>query len=221
MRKTAIILGATGLTGSILLQKLIEDDRYEHIKLFSRTKIEGLPSKVSQYIGNLLSLNEFKVEFTANEVYCCIGTTTKKTPNKKLYKDIDYDIPVQAAKLSKANSIDTFAVMSSMGANADSTVFYNKTKGEMERDVKQVGIKNILILRPSLIGGDREESRPLEKIGLSVFKAVEPLFIGSFKNYKIIEPEQIAQAMINLANITNHSEVIITSNNIKEIAKNN
>ena len=221
MKKSAIILGATGLTGSTLLQKLIKDDRYENIKLFSRAKIEGLPKKVTQYIGNLLKLEEFKENFIADEVYCCIGTTAKKTPNKMLYKQIDYGIPVTAAKLSKDNNINAFLVISAMGANTKSNVFYNKTKGEMERDVLQQHIKNMFILRPSLIGGQREERRILEKIGLAIFKVIEPLFIGKLKQYKIIDPENIAQAMINLANNTSHAEVIITSNDIKQISKNN
>ncbi|WNH10310.1 NAD(P)H-binding protein [Thalassobellus suaedae] len=147
MKKTAIILGATGLTGHVLLEKLLKDDRYETIKLFSRTKIEGLPNKVKQFIGNLLELDQFKADFTADEVYCCIGTTAKKTPNKTLYKQIDYGIPVTAAKLSKENNIPTFLVVSAMGANKKSSVFYNKTKGEMEHDVLQQNIKHTFILK--------------------------------------------------------------------------
>ncbi|WP_340156459.1 NAD(P)H-binding protein [uncultured Winogradskyella sp.] len=216
MKKTAIVLGATGLTGGILLQKLIEDDTYLSIKLFSRSKIEGLPSKVSQYIGDLLNLEQFK----ADEVYCSIGTTKAKTPDKEVYKQIDYGIPVAAAKLSKENKIDTFLVVSALGANANSSVFYNKTKGEMERDVQKQNIKNTFIFRPSLIGGERKEQRTLEKIGLAIFKVIQPLFIGKLKQYKIIEPDDIAQAMINLANSTSHAEVIITSKDIKRLTKN-
>ncbi len=221
MKKTAIILGATGLTGNISLQKLIEDDRYDSIKLFSRSKMEGLPKKVTQFVGDLLKLEQFKAEFTADEVYCCIGTTANKTPNKTLYKQIDYGIPVNAAMLSKENNINTFLVISAMGANKKSSVFYNKTKGEMEYDVLQQNIKNTFVLRPSLIGGERNESRILEKIGLVVFKIIQPLFIGKFKKYRIINAESIAQAMINLANNTTNAEVIITSNDIKKLAKNN
>lgn len=221
MKKTAIILGATGLTGGILLQKLIEDKDYSSIKLFSRSKIEGLPSKVTQYIGDLLKLEDFKDDFTAHQVFCCIGTTKSKTPDKSLYKKIDYGIPVSAAKLAKANSIDTFVVISAMGANAKSNIFYNKTKGEMEQDVLNQDINRTFILRPSLIGGQREERRTLEKIGISIFEALKPLFIGSLKKYKIIEPETIAQAMLNLANSTNHANTIIASDAIQRITKNN
>ena len=221
MKKTAIILGASGLTGSSLLQKLIEDERYEKIKLFSRSKIEGLPNKVEQFIGDLLKLEQFKSEFTADDVYCCIGTTTKKTSDKTLYRNIDYGIPVAAAKLSKANNILTFLVISAMGANKNSTVFYNKTKGEMEHEVLQQNLKNTHILRPSLIGGNRNEKRTLEKIGLKIFKVIQPLFIGKFKAYKIVNAEIIARAMIYLANTKNHSEVFITSDHINRLGNNN
>jgi len=221
MNKTAIILGASGLTGGILLQKLIEDSRYSTIKLFSRTRIEGLPKKVIQFIGDLLDFDQFSADFIADEVYCCIGTTAKKTPDKKLYKKIDYGIPVAAAKLGKENDIPIFLVISAMGANKVSSVFYNRTKGEMEQDVLQQGIMNTLILRPSLIGGKRNERRVLEKIGIVVFKIMQPLFIGPLKKYKIINAESIAQAMLNLANNTSNTEVIITSNVLIKLAKNN
>ena len=220
MKKTAIILGASGLTGGLVLQKLIKDERYDTIKLFSRSKIEGLPNKVKQFIGNLLELNQFKDDFTADEVYCCIGTTAKKTPNKTLYKKIDCGIPVAAAKLSKANNIPTFLVISAMGANKNSNVFYNKTKGEMEHKVLQQQLKKTFVLRPSLIGGDRQESRLLEKIGLVIFKVIQPLFIGKLKKYKIVNAETIAEAMIHLANTNEYSDVIISSEDINKLGNN-
>jgi uncharacterized protein YbjT (DUF2867 family) len=220
MEKTAIILGATGLTGGILLQKLIEDESYTTIKLFSRKKIEGLPSKVQQFVGNILELKNFKKEFKANQVFCCIGTTAKKTPNKELYKRIDFGIPVTAAKLSKENNIPTFLVVSSIGANPKSSVFYSKTKGEMEQEVLQQNIPNTYILQPSIIGGNRKETRIAEKIGLTVFKLIQPLFIGNLKKYKITEAEHIAQTMINLANSTS-KEQIITSEQIALLATKN
>jgi len=219
MGKTAIILGATGLVGGIVLQKLIEDEAYTAIKLFSRNKIEGLPIKVKQFLGNILQLENFEKDFVADEVFCCIGTTAKKTSDKTVYKAIDYGIPVTAAKLSKRNNIPTFMVVSAMGANARSNIFYNKTKGEMERDVLLQKIINTYVLQPSIIGGNRKETRIGEKIGLFIFKIIQPLFIGKLQNYKIIEAEEIAQAMVNLANSKNSKEKIITSNTIKNISK--
>lgn len=222
MKKTAIILGASGLTGSHVLQMLIKDERYDTIKLFSRSKIEGLTSpKVKQFVGNLLELEQFKANFTADEVYCSIGTTKSKTPDKSKYKMIDYGIPLAASKLAKANQIDTFLVVSAMGANKNSSVFYNRTKGEMEHDVQEQKLPNTYIFRPSLIGGERDESRTLEKIGLAIFKVIQPLFIGALKKYKIVNASAIAKAMIHIANKTKHSEVIITSDHINTLGKNN
>ncbi len=216
MKKTAIIIGASGLTGNLLLKKLIDDDRYKTIKLFSRTKLNGLPSKVQQFIGNILELESFKEDFIADEVFVCIGTTTKKTPNKAIYKSIDFGIPTTAAKLSKENNITTFIVVSAMGANSKSIVFYNKTKGEMEQAVLEQNISNTYILRPSIISGKRNENRTLERIGIAFFKFIKPLMIGKLKEYQIIEAETIAKAMVNLANYK--TKTIITSNKIKTLA---
>ncbi|MEO9571920.1 MAG: NAD(P)H-binding protein [Polaribacter sp.] len=219
MKKTAIILGATGLTGSIILEKLLSDSRYKTIKLFSRKRIKGLPGKVVQFTGNLLELEKFKSDFKADEIFCCIGTTTKKTPDKTLYKKIDLGIPVAAAKLAKENGITTFLVVSTLGANANSRIFYNKIKGEMEKNVLTTKIEKTHIIQPSLIGGNRKEQRILEKIGLFVFKLLQPLFFGKLKKYKITEAKDIAQAMLNLANSTT-TEQIIKSEKIKELTLN-
>jgi len=208
------------LTGSFLLEKLLADDRYKIVKLFSRKTLQIANPKVFEKTGNLLELEKFSADFTGDEVYCCIGTTTKKTPDKSLYRSIDYGIPVAAAKLAKQNKIPSFLVVSAMGADSNSRIFYNRTKGEMEAAVLAEKIQNTFLLRPSLIGGKRKESRFLEKIGLVVFKIIQPLFLGNFKKYKIIEAEKIAQAMINLANDKLIDQQIIESDAIHTIAKN-
>jgi len=221
MKKTAIILGATGFVGNRLLQKLIEDVRYETIKLFSRSKIEGLPNKVKQIIGDILDLDQFSTDFKGDDVFCCIGTTAKKTPDKTLYRKIDYGIPVAAAKLAKVNHIDTFLVISAIGADKSSNVFYTKTKGEMEQGVLQQNLKKTYILRPAIIGGERDENRTLEKMGLVVFKLIQPVLVGKLKKYRIVNAETIAQAMLHLANSKNSSEGIVTSDQINTIGKTN
>ncbi|MHB1107655.1 MAG: NAD(P)H-binding protein [Lutibacter sp.] len=217
MGKTAIILGASGLTGQQLLAKLIVDDRYKTIKLFSRKKTENTSSKVIEIVGDLLALENFKEDFTADELFVCIGTTAKKTPDKTQYKNIDFGIPAAAAKLAKENHIPTFIVVSAMGANAESSVFYNKTKGEMEQAVLSEKIKHTYFLRPSIISGNRNENRPMEKIGITIFKLLQPLMVGKLKKYRLIEAENIAKAMIYLAN--KKPEIhIVESDKIQELA---
>ena len=215
-KKTAIILGATGLTGDILLKKLLIDQRYDKIKIFTRKPLRLENKKVTEILCNLLELDNYKENFFGNEVFCCIGTTTKKTPDKELYKKIDYGIPVSAAKLCIDNGIKTFAVMSSMGANAKSSIFYNRTKGEMEQAVLELNIENTYILRPSMIGGNRNEFRIAEKIGSILMKVLNPIFIGTLRKYRIIDADIIANAMIELAN-NDVDEQIIESDQIHRI----
>ncbi|MBQ4818979.1 NAD-dependent epimerase/dehydratase family protein [Aquimarina sp. MMG016] len=217
MLKTAIILGATGLTGGILLQKLMDDDRYEKIKLFSRSSVNISHPKIEEHLVDLLQLRNYAQDFIADEVFCCIGTTNAKTPDKELYHNIDYGIPVSAAQLCKTNKISTLIVISALGADPKSRVFYNRTKGEMEEAVLEFDIPKTHILQPSLIGGQRYEKRPGEYFFKQLMKVFNPLLIGSFKKYRTINPETIVSAMVWLANHKFHQKRII-SDEIQEIA---
>lgn len=215
MKKTAIILGATGLIGGELLQLLLKDDSYTKLKLFSRSSCEIAHPKIEEHLGNLFKLEQFVDHLKGDVVFCCIGTTKSKTPDKSTYKKIDYGIPVAAATLAKRNGVSLFIVISSMGSDAASTTFYNKVKGEMERDVLAEKVKNTYIFQPSLLGGARTEKRFGERMA--------QFFMGTFnflipKQYQIIEPETIARAMINVAE-TGYEKQQIPSDKIKEIAK--
>ena len=212
--KTAIILGATGLTGNLLLEKLLKDPSFEKVKLFSRTSVNITNPKIEEKLIDMFHLENYSDDFNADVVFCCIGTTKAKTSDKEVYKKIDYGIPVMAAKLSKENGVKTFIVISSLGADENSSVFYNKTKGEMQRDVLNQNIDITYILQPSLIVGDRRESRFGEDMA-SVFMRVFGFLIP--KKYKMIKAETIAEAMHVLAK-KGYSEKIITSERIQEIA---
>ena len=213
MSKTAIILGATGLTGGILLKKLIADPFFSKIILFSRSSVNFNEPKVEEHLIDLFELEKYSSQFVADVVFCCIGTTKSKTPDQELYRKIDYGIPVAAAKLCKQNNIPAFIVVSAIGANPSSRVFYNKIKGEMERDVLKQQIVHSYILQPSLIGGNRAEKRFGERMAqriMRIFGFLVP------KKYKMIHPETIADSMFWLSQ-NSYSEKIITSEKIKEI----
>lgn len=216
--KTAIILGATGLTGSILLKKLLEDPRYSKIKLFSRSSTGIKNDKIEEHLVDLFELDKYQSEFTADEVHCCIGTTQSKTPDEDTYHKIDYGIPVTAAKLAKKNNISRFLVISALGADPESRFFYNRTKGEMERDVLEQKISETYLFQPSLIGGKREESRPFEAAWKNMMKVGDHLLIGPLKKYRSIHPATIADAMIYVAN-HKYAATRIESREIREIAE--
>lgn len=208
MPKSAIIIGSTGLTGSLILKELLADDRYNRILLFSRNSIESKNPKIEEHIVDLLCLEDVKANFTADEVYCCIGTTKKKTPDRELYRKIDFGIPASAAKIAKENGIKTFAVISAIGADSKSSIEYNRIKGDMEQAVLDAKIDNTYILRPSFIAGNRMEKRAGEKIGIFLFKLFKPLFFGKFKKYRAVEAEAIAKRMTQLCNSNEASEIV-------------
>lgn len=201
MSKTAIILGATGLTGGLLLQKLLKDERYGHITLFSRNSCGINHPKLTEYIIDLFELEHYKDKFKADEVFCCIGTTKSKTSDKETYKKIDYGIPLAAASLCKQNGIETFVVISALGAKKKSRVYYNRIKGKMEEAVLDLKIKNTYILQPALITGNRDEKRLGESIMKFIFTLLKPLLhLGELKRYRPIHPETIVNCMLWLTN---------------------
>jgi len=214
--KSAIILGATGLTGGLLLEMLLNDKRYNKIKLFSRSSTGLSNDKIEEYIGNITDLKAFKNDFRADEVFCCIGTTNAKTPNKQLYRKIDYGIPVNAAKLCRENEIDTLIIISALGANSKSTIFYNRIKGEMEDTVLEFLIPKTHIVQPSLIGGKREEKRIGELIFKQLMRVANLVMAGPLKKYKSIHPKYIANAIVWLAN-NEYEYVKIPSDTIQNL----
>ena len=197
-QRSAIVLGATGLTGGLLLDRLAADDRYGEVRLFSRKSSNHPSPKIREYIGDILQLEQFRDDFTADVVFCCVGTTSSKTRDRNIYRAIDYGIPFHAARLAKENNIPSFLVVSSIGANPKSRVFYTRTNGEMEEAVLAQDIPHTYILRPSLILGNRNERRWTEEVSGVIMQSVRFLMTGRLRNYRPIEAATIASAMIRL-----------------------
>lgn len=216
--KTAIVLGATGLTGGLLLNRLQKDERYSTIKLFSRSSIGYTHPKIEEHLINLLELEQYEAHFSGDVVFCCIGTTKAKTPDKNTYRKIDYGIPVTAARLAKRTGVTKFLVISALGADPDSSIFYNKTKGEMERDVLKENISETYIFQPSLIAGERKERRFFESLGKKLMKVGDLLLLGPLKKYRSIHADTITKAMVLVA-AEGYNKTRIESDEIKEIAR--
>ncbi|MEP0264811.1 NAD(P)H-binding protein [Dokdonia sp.] len=218
MPKIAIILGATGLTGSLLTELLIKDATYSKIKLFTRRPTEFSSPKIEEIICDLLKLEEVKDQFTGDVVFCCIGTTKAKTPDRLVYHKIDYGIPITAAQLAKENKIDTYMVISSVGTSDKSLFFYVRTKGEMERDVLKTGILNTYIMKPAFINGRPDEDRKGENRLKLWMRVMDFFMIGPLKKYSSTHALQIAKAMVYLSinptknhNITNHQIKLLSN----------
>jgi uncharacterized protein YbjT (DUF2867 family) len=137
-----------------------------------------------------------------------------------LYRQIDFGIPVTAAKLCAKNGIETIVTMSSMGANAKSSIFYSRTKGEMELAILAEKLPNSYFVQPSFIGGNRNEKRAGEKMGIAVFKFIQPVLVGPLRKYRLIESKTIAKAMVILAE-KGYSKAILESDEIQRLADTN
>lgn len=198
--KKAIIYGASGLVGSYILEILLDDDDYEQIIIVVRKDLDIKHRKLKSLIGDFSSLHHLAKDLVVDEVYIALGTTKKKTPDRKEYYQIDHDYPVLAAELAKANGAKTILLVSSVGANPRSNVFYTATKGKTERDILALDFDHTYIFRPSIILGNRKEKRPLEKLFQLIFKVINPLlFVGPLKKYRGCKAENISEAMINVA----------------------
>lgn len=200
MAKTALIAGATGLVGSFLLEKLIHDDHYEKVIVISRRKPDQEHTKVDPVlIPDFDNLNDFKLQLLADDVFCCLGTTMAKAGSKDAFRKVDYDYVVALAKFTKENNASRFLMVSALGADKNSNIFYNKVKGEAEEAVASIDFKEIHIVRPSLLMGPRQEKRIGEDAAKTLYKLFNYAFIGPLKKYKGIEAEQVAKALIYYA----------------------
>lgn len=214
---TAIILGATGLVGENLLEKLLMDEKYREVRIFTRRSVGIEHPRLKEFVVDLFELDKYQEEFQGDVVFVCIGTTKKKTPDKNEYRKVDYGIPAAAASLAAKNGCKKFLVVSSLGANARSKVFYTKTKGQMQEAVLKENIPQTFIFQPSLITGDRNEVRFGESFGEKLMKIFDPLLSGSWKKYRSIEAATIAKAMYLVAQ-NGYDKEYITSDDIQEIA---
>lgn len=197
--KKAIIFGASGFIGSHLVRDLLANPDYEQVTVVVRKPLPIHHPKLKTLIGDFNTLPSLKSEITADEVFLTLGTTTKHTPNREEYYRIDHDYPVLAAKLAQENGATSVFVVTAVGANKDSNMFYIRTKGEVERDIQALGFKHTHIFQPSMIVGQREEKRAMEKALINVWKVVDSVFVGPLERYKGIDGKDIARAMMNAA----------------------
>lgn len=194
--KTALIAGSTGLIGNQLLQLLLNDDYYSTIKAISRKPLEIAHPKLENIVLEFDRLTEYHDKLKADDVFCCLGTTIKKVKTKEKFRKVDFDYPVELAKLTKTNGAEQYLLVSALGADKNSKIFYNQVKGEVEEAIGQVGFTAFHIFRPSLLMGDRSESRSGEEAGKFIFT-----YLGFLvpEKYKGIKSEKVARAMQRLA----------------------
>ena len=220
MHKTrnALIAGASGLVGGHCLQLLLKSDRYSQVISIGRRDLPLIHPKLDQKVIDFNNLKKYASEFAADDVFCCLGTTIKKAGSKENFYKVDYTYVVELAKLAASKNASQFLVVSAMGADASSMIYYNKVKGEMERDVQQQDFRAVHIFRPSLLLGDREEERTGEELASKIMKPLSGLMIGPLRKYKPIEAEDVAKAMLHAADLRSSGVHVYPSDEIAEMA---
>jgi uncharacterized protein YbjT (DUF2867 family) len=206
--KTAIVIGASGLIGKTLVRKLLEDNRYNSVRVFVRRSINIPNTKLVELIVDFDKITDWKNKIAGDELYSAMGTTIKKAGSKEAQYKIDFTYQYEFAKAATENGVISYFLVSSSGANAKSKLFYMKIKGELEEKVKLLPFNKIRVFRPSLLLGERDEKRFGEKAAEILLKIVVPLF-PFLKNQRPIEGEKVARAMIVSANETDTERIKI------------
>ena len=214
--KTAIVFGSTGLIGGHLVNQLIQDNYYTKIKIFVRSQTSINNEKVEVINIDFNNLGNHKTEITGDDCFFCIGTTKQNSPDKNDYQKVELDIPKEIAQIAKANLVKSFIFISSIYANPNSSGNYVKFKGLVEEELKRLNFSKLGILRPSFLMGKRKENRLGETIGIFAFSALSPLLFGPFKKMRPISSENVAKAMIKIAN-SNLEKSVFESNEIIEL----
>ncbi len=192
-----ILVGASGLIGSNLLSLLIESDEISQILLLVRKPLKVSNQKVQELIVNFDELEKFRSEIMGDIIYSCLGTTKAANPDTDQYRKIDLEYPLKLAEIGVKNGISQFHLVSSLCANHTASNSYLKLKGELEKELKQASILSLHIYQPTLLTGNRRESRTLEKLATSAFKLIDQLLIGPLIKYRSIKAETVAQATLN------------------------
>ncbi len=196
--QTAVVIGATGLVGSALVDQLLNDDAFDRVRILVRRAVNMQHPKLEICITDFSNYEQYQQQLdTGDCIFCCIGTTMAQVKGDKLlYRSIDFDIPVNAARFGKAAGFQQYLLVSAIGANSSSRIFYTRLKGEVEETIATFGFKSFHIFRPSFLMGNRREQRTGERIGIALFRLFQFLIPA---NYKGIDVTDVAKAMVRMA----------------------
>ncbi|WP_062232069.1 SDR family oxidoreductase [Fictibacillus sp. FJAT-27399] len=216
MPKTALIAGATGLVGKELLRLLVSSDDYDQVIVLTRNETGVHHKKLIEKQFNFDELPSYQQFFTADDIFCCLGTTIKKAKTKEAFRKVDFEYPVMMSQFAAEHGASRFLVISAIGAKPDSRFFYSSVKGEMEQAVRKAILPCVGIFRPSLLTGNREESRTGEKAGEWLANSLSFLFKGKLRKYLPVSGNLVARSMYEFAQANIKGNTVIES---EEMAK--
>jgi uncharacterized protein YbjT (DUF2867 family) len=203
--KTCLVVGATGLIGNLLTIKLLESGIYEKTKVLVRKQMAIQHQNLEQIIIDFDKIDASKI--VADDFFCCLGTTMSKAGSKEDFFKVDFTYPYEIAKIALKNGAKQFSIVTALGASQKSLFYYSRVKGDIEKALFEMNFPTLMIFRPSMLLGEREEKRFGEKIGIILMKVLDFLIP---KKYKGIQAEKVARTMLENAQKT------LSGNNIFE-----
>ncbi len=215
--RTALLLGATGLVGGHVLALLLDDPAYGGVLVLGRRAVPREHPKLRQETVDFDRLRDFSGVVRAQDVFCCLGTTIRAAGSREAFRRVDLDYPRTVAEAAARNGAERFLLVSAMGADASSSIFYNRVKGEAEDAVRTLPFKEVAILRPSLLLGERAEQRPAEALAQRFAPRLSPLLRGPLRKYRPVEAATVARAMVRLAKAGRRGVRVVESDGIQAL----
>lgn len=194
-----LVVGATGLIGKALVGELLKAPEYGRVIALTRRPLPAAGEKLAVEIVDFERPETWHNAVRGHHVFCCLGTTIKKAGSQEAFRRVDYELPLELARVARNQGALGFFVVTALGADAGSRVFYNRVKGELEASLKELDFPTLAIFRPSLLLGDREELRIGERLAGFVSRPLSPLLAGSLRKYRPIQGRDVAKAMLGVA----------------------
>lgn len=197
IKKTALVIGATGLVGRQLVEQLLADARFGKVRVFVRRSLERRHPKLEEHIVDFDRPQDWREQVKGYVLFSALGTTIKKAGSQEAQYRIDHTYQYETAQAAAQNGVPVYVLVSSAGASEGSRIFYSRMKGELERDVKTLPFSAIHIIQPGILAGQREEFRLGERIGLGLMSVLQ--YVPGLKAYRPIDASLVARAMIRAA----------------------
>lgn len=195
---TALIAGATGLVGGHLLNSLLASPRYKHVVALTRKPLAQTHEKLSNVVVDFdnLETDVAKAKLSVDDAYCALGTTIKKAGSQEAFRLVDYDYETAFARAAQKAGATRLALVSSVGANAKSSIFYTRVKGETENAIRDMGFSTFQVFQPGVLLGTRGEARPAEQLAISLTPLLNLGLQGPMQKYRGISAETVARSMV-------------------------
>jgi uncharacterized protein YbjT (DUF2867 family) len=194
----AIVTGATGLVGNLILKEIMNDNDFTEVRVFVRKPTGINDPRLKEFVTPMEDIDALSPEVRGDVLFNALGTTIKKAGSKAEQQRVDRDLPVAFARIASANGVKLMLNVSSVGADVKGN-FYLRTKAEMEKGTEEFFQKCVFHFRPGLLVGKRKEFRLAEKIASVIMKVIDPTLTGSYVKFRSMPVEKLARAMVNLS----------------------